>query len=105
MLLTDSKDSICSRTDTKIIDRVQNRKVNLESSQLDACILQFKELGRLRFAENRAEGEKTFRGVTLTEVGEQYLTLLSVTLRDPENRGDHAKPASPKGSQNGGAGP
>lgn len=80
-------------------------KVNLESSQLDACILQFKELGLLGFAENRAEGEKTFRGVTLTEAGEQYLTLLSVTLRDPENRRDHAKPASSKGSQNGGARP
>ena len=65
----------------KIIDKVQNRKIKLEPSQIDACILQFKELGLLRFAENKKEDGHVFRGVTLTEAGERRLTLLSTRLR------------------------
>jgi hypothetical protein len=55
-------------------------KIKIEESQIDSCILQFKELGLLRFAENHDEA-KVFRGVTLTEEGERKLTRLSTTLR------------------------
>jgi hypothetical protein len=66
----------------KIIDRVQNRKIKIEVSQVDTCILQFKELGLLLFAENKQEDGEVFRGVTLTERGEQRLTLLSTRSRE-----------------------
>jgi hypothetical protein len=67
----------------KIIDRVQNRKIKIELSQIDTCILQFKELGLLRFTEKKEEDGHVFRGVTLTEHGERRLTLLSTRLREP----------------------
>jgi hypothetical protein len=67
----------------KIIDRVQNRKIKIELSQVDTCILQFKELGLLRFTEKKEEDGQVFRGVTLTEQGERRLTLLSTRLREP----------------------
>jgi hypothetical protein len=69
----------------KIIDRVQNRKLNIQQSQIDACILQLKELGLLEFAEKKEEDGKVFRGVTLTELGERRLTLLNVRIREPNN--------------------
>jgi hypothetical protein len=65
----------------KIIDRVQNRKIRLQPSQLDSCVLQFKELGLLMFAENKADDGKVFRGITLTELGERRLTRLSTQRR------------------------
>lgn len=64
----------------KIIDRIQNRKINIQQSQVDACILQFKELGLIRFAENEEEDGKVFRGVTLTELGERRLTRLNMRI-------------------------
>jgi hypothetical protein len=64
----------------EIIDRVQNRKIKMEESQIDSCILQFKELGLLCFAENHDDG-KVFRGVTLTPEGERKLTRLSIKSR------------------------
>jgi hypothetical protein len=75
------QDNLEEHIRTKIIDRVQNRKINIEPSQVDACILQFKELGLLRFAENKKEDGQVFRGVTLTERGERRLTLLSMRRR------------------------
>jgi len=42
----------------RLLIEFKTDKVNLESSQLDACILQFKELGLLGFAENRSRGRK-----------------------------------------------
>jgi hypothetical protein len=77
----------------KIIDRVQSRKIKVESSQVDTCILQFKELGLLRFAENKEEDGTVFRGVTLTELGERRLTLLS-TRRRNVNRVDGVVPST-----------
>lgn len=66
----------------KIIDQVQSRKINIETSQIDSCILQFKELGLLMFAENKDGDGRVFRGVTLTERGERRLTLLNMRRRE-----------------------
>lgn len=77
------QDNLEEHIRSKIIDRVQNRRLNIQQSQLDACILQFKELGLLEFAEKREEDGKVFRGVTLTELGERRLTLLNMRLRRP----------------------
>ena len=65
----------------------------MESSQVDTCILQFKELGLLRFAENKEEDGTVFRGVTLTELGERRLMLLS-TRRRKVNTLDGATPSA-----------
>jgi hypothetical protein len=76
----------------KIIDRVQNRRINIQGHQVDTCVLQFKELGLLQFAEAKDEKGKVFRGVTLTEEGERRLTLLSMRLREA-NRSDDVSPS------------
>jgi hypothetical protein len=65
----------------KILDKVQKRKIQLDSSQIDQCVIQLKELGLLRFAEKEEEDGKSFRGITLTEYGERQLTLLSTQRR------------------------
>jgi len=65
---------------SKIVGRVQGRKINIERSQIDAIVIQFKELGLLMFQEKNEDGDK-FRGVTLTELGERKLTLLSARRR------------------------
>jgi hypothetical protein len=75
------QDNLVEHIRAKIIDKVQNRKIKLEPSQVDSCILQFKELGLLRFAENKKDDGHVFCGVTLTELGERRLTLLSTQLR------------------------
>jgi len=82
------QDNLEEHIRSKIIDRVHNRKINIEPSQIDACILQFKELGLLRFAENKKEDGGVFRGVTLTEYGERRLTLLSTRRRESNSPGD-----------------
>lgn len=76
------QDNLEEHIRAKIIDRVQNRRINIQSSQIDSCILQFKELGLLMFAENKREDGGVFRGVTLTEQGERHLTRLSVKVPD-----------------------
>lgn len=65
----------------KILDRVQGRKINLKPHQIDQCIMQFKELGLLRFEENEKDNGEIFRGITLTALGEQNLMKLSTTKR------------------------
>lgn len=75
------QDNLEEHIRVKIIDRAQARKVKIEPSQIDACILQFKELGLLMFAESKEDDGKVFRGVTLTERGERRLTLLSTIRR------------------------
>jgi len=66
---------------TKLVHLVQNRRVSIQSSQMDAFILQFKELGLLMFDEKEGENGATFRGVTLTPTGERRLTLLNMRRR------------------------
>jgi len=78
------QDNLEDHIRAKIIHRVQNRKIKIEASQVDACILQFKELGLLMFAENK-KGDALFRGVMLTEMGERRLTLLSTRFRKPNS--------------------
>jgi hypothetical protein len=103
------QDSLEEHIRVKIIDRAQNRRVRIEPSQLDACILQYKELGLLRFAEKEENGE-VFRGVTLTELGERRLTRLSMQVREqkdlgaakPRNTGTAARRLpTPESAQNG----
>ena len=77
------QDNLEEHIRAKIIDRVQNRKIRIETSQVDTCILQFKELGLLMFAESKQDDGQLFRGVTLTERGERRLTLLSTRRREP----------------------
>ena len=55
--------------------------MELEPSQVDSCIFQFKELGLIRFAEKHGDDGTVFRGITLTEFGEQQLSLLKVRRR------------------------
>jgi hypothetical protein len=74
------QDSLEEHVRTKIIDRVQNRKIKIAENQMDACVLQFKELGLICFDEVGENGQK-FRGVTLTEEGERRLTRLSARVR------------------------
>jgi hypothetical protein len=64
----------------KIIARCQNREIKVLESEVDACVFQFKELGYLMF-ENNEDGETTFRGITLTEAGELYLSRLKTVRR------------------------
>jgi hypothetical protein len=52
------EDNLQQHIRTKIIDRVQNRRIKIEFSQVDTCILQFKELGLMRFAEKKEEEER-----------------------------------------------
>jgi hypothetical protein len=75
------QDNLEEHIRAKLIDRAEKRKIKIESSQIDNCLFQFKELGLLMFAENTAEDGKIFRGVTLTEQGERRLTRLSVRRR------------------------
>ncbi len=75
------QDNLEEHIRAKIIHRVQNRKIKIETSQVDACVLQFKELGLLMFAESKKDDGQVFRGVMLTQEGERQLTLLSTRLR------------------------
>jgi hypothetical protein len=91
------QDNLEEHVRNKIISRVQNRKLTLQSSQIDTCVLQFKELGLLKFEEKEEEDGKTFRGVTLTEAGERRLTVLNMRLREPIDNDDSAdRLASPR---------
>src|ERR1700720_1140689 len=75
------QDSLEDHIRGKIINRIQNRKIKIQQSQIDTCILQFKELGLVEFAEKREENGRVFRGVTLTELGERRLTLLNIPVQ------------------------
>lgn len=82
------QDNLEEHIRTKIIDRVQNRKIKIESSQIDAIVLQFKELGLLSFQESKQENGRKYRGVILTYEGEKRLSMLSMKPRAEKS---HAK--------------
>jgi hypothetical protein len=75
------QDNLEEHIRTKIIERVQNRKIKIEPSQVDAIILQFKELGLLSFEETKDADGRSFRGVILTAEGERRLSMLSMKSR------------------------
>jgi hypothetical protein len=75
------QDSIEDHIRTKISDRTHNRKIKLNQSQIDAIIIQYKELGLVRFQENEKDDGEVFRGVTLTERGEKHLTRINTRRR------------------------
>jgi hypothetical protein len=64
----------------KIINRVQNRRISIHAGQIDQVVLQLKELGLIMYAES-AEDNESFRGITLTELGERRLARISVKGR------------------------
>lgn len=66
---------------TKIIDRCQTRKLEILHGQVDTCVFQFKELGYIMFKEEKEKDGSVFRGITLTEAGEQYVALLKTEKR------------------------
>lgn len=82
------QDNLEEHIRTKIIERVQNRKVKIEPSQVDAIILQFKELGLLSFEEAKQEDGRKYRGVILTAEGEKRLSTLSMKPRSKKVRGN-----------------
>ncbi|CAK0747335.1 DUF4062 domain-containing protein [uncultured Gammaproteobacteria bacterium] len=61
---------------SKIIDRVQGRKMDIDQLQIDTCIFQLKELGLIMFDESENDDGSMFRGITLTKSGERHLTIL-----------------------------
>ncbi len=60
----------------RIVERCQNREIKVPESEIDTCIFQFKELGYVMFYNKEEDDGETFRGVTLTESGERYLSRL-----------------------------
>jgi hypothetical protein len=67
---------------TKILDQCGTKKIAILSHQIDAVLIQFKQLGLMHYVEKTANDDgKDFRGYSLTEAGEAYLTRLKVQLR------------------------
>lgn len=64
---------------TKIFDEVGQRNLYLFPNEIDAIMIQFKQLGYIMMSENRDEKEN-FRGFELTELGEQKLARLAVSV-------------------------
>lgn len=62
----------------RILDRVGNRQMNVVTHQIDLMLLHFKQMGIIEYAEIKEENEEIFRGLTLTEYGEKYLTSISL---------------------------
>ena len=73
--------SIQHKIRSKIVDRVGTRKITIDPGKVDACVFHLKELGFVRFAENKGEDGDVFRGVTLTEQGEREMSHLMVSKR------------------------
>ena len=63
---------------TKIFNLVGQRSINLLPHEIDRILIQFKQLGYIEMTENNEDGE-SFRGFTLTELGEHRLTAQSAT--------------------------
>lgn len=66
---------------SKIMDRCGTRQVTLLPHQIDTVLIQFRQLGLMKYEEKaHADGEE-FRGYSLTEAGETHLTKLKSQLR------------------------
>lgn len=73
------EDNLISHLRTKIYEDVGNRQIKLLPHQIDAIMLQFKQLGLIEMKEHERDDKgDVFRGFSLTEYGEEYLTRLSV---------------------------
>lgn len=75
------QESIEQHLRTKILDRCQNRKIEILEEQVDTCVFQLKELGYIQFSEKREKKGEVFRGITLTEAGERRLALLKTETK------------------------
>jgi hypothetical protein len=60
------------------IERVQNRKIEIQEGQVDFCVIHLKDLGYIEYTEKQEDDNSFFRGITLTEYGERYLCLIMV---------------------------
>ena len=69
---------------TKIIDEVENRKIEIMRPDVETIILQLKQLGLILLETNE---ENKFTGWTLTPRGEAKLTILKTQRRTkPKNK-------------------
>ncbi len=64
----------------KVLEEVGERTIYTRPDQIDACIIQFKELGLLEYREKEKDDGSIFRGISLTEAGEKRLARLTVVL-------------------------
>lgn len=65
-----------------VFEEAQSRKIEISDSDVDTIVIHLKQLGYLKFSE-KDKGEQVFRGITLTDIGEQRLTQLKVQLSSP----------------------
>ncbi|MFH1793578.1 MAG: DUF4062 domain-containing protein [Pseudomonadota bacterium] len=66
---------------SRVFDRAGRRGIEIQGGQVEACVFQFKELGYIAYNEKDEENGTTFRGISLTEEGERYLTRLMAKMR------------------------
>jgi hypothetical protein len=73
------EESLIEHLRTKVYDDCGNRQIKILAHQVDAILIQPKQLGLVEMEEkDKDEQGRVFRGFTLTDFGEQYLTQLSV---------------------------
>ena len=66
-----------------MIHDVGTRAIKLFPHQIDTILIQFQQLGYVTYVENEGTADRdAFRGYTLTEAGETYLTQLKLTVRE-----------------------
>lgn len=75
------EENISNAIRSKIYDRVESRKITIQQGQIDACVMQFKELGYVEYSEKKQENGGVFRGICLSEAGERYLAKLIAQVR------------------------
>lgn len=64
----------------QVLDDVGERTIYTRPDQIDACAIQFKELGFLEYQEKTNDDGTVFRGLSLTDAGEKHLARLTVKL-------------------------
>jgi hypothetical protein len=63
-----------------VFEEVQSRKIDISDADIDTIIIQFKQLGYIKFHENTENDGEVFRGITLTELGELKLTQIKAQI-------------------------
>jgi len=66
----------------RILEDVSTRTVRIFSHQIDTILIQFQQLGYISYVEkDKGDDKESFRGYTLTEAGELYLTRIQLTVK------------------------
>lgn len=73
--------ALIERIRLELIEECGQRKLSLMQHEVDAILIQFKQLGYIEMNENKQENGEVFRGYSLTENGEVHLTKLKVQTR------------------------